>query len=132
VTTHDVLYVIGLAVTGLATYLGVRLTARVSQKATDTTAVLSKEANAISGFHQLVGDLQRSFDQLREDHNKLRHEHNELQRHVAKLEEQRDRDKSLIRLLISYVTTLRDTLRREQLPIPDAPAGLDLDGGPLR
>jgi hypothetical protein len=68
---------------------------------------------------------------LRRDHNELSDKHVELGRHVDQLERDSRRDKALIRHLILYIRTLIAALRAAGAEVPEAPAGIDLEGGPL-
>lgn len=113
--------VIAVAVLVLA---GQWVVARYSKKANDKTAEVQQDANAVAGFHQLVGDLRTEVDRLRT-------EVGELRQHVLALEGERTRDRSLIRHLIGYVNVLIAALRTAGQPIPEAPGGLEFDGGAL-
>lgn len=114
-----------VAVIGL---LGSWLVARLSKKATDKTVEVQEDANAVAGFHQLVGDLQQDLARLRRDTEALRRELDETKRHVRDLENARSKDKTLIRYLVEYARKLRTELQTRGVMVPDPPPGLDLDG----
>lgn len=118
-------------VVALLVFAGQRVIANSSKQANDKTADVQKDANAVSGFHELVGDLRTDIGRLRSEVSELRDELDKTNRHVKTLEDQRAKDKSLIRYLVAYVRTLIAALTQAGIPIPEAPAGLDLDGGPL-
>ena len=104
--------------------VGQWVVARYSKKANDKTVEVQKDANAVAGFHELVGDLRAEVDRLRNDVGELR-------KQVLALEGERANDRSLIRHLVAYVNVLRSALRGAGQSVPEAPGALDLDGGPL-
>lgn len=122
---------IGAFATLGGSYLVARFTARQSKHATDTTAELTKEANAISRDMNAVTGLNALVEQLQEEMHGLRDRLTSCERRVADLQRERTRDKSTIRHLIAYARTLIAELKRFGHPIPEAPAGLDHEGGPL-
>lgn len=118
-------------VVALLVFAGQRVIASSSKQANDKTAEVQKDANAVSGFHELVGDLRAELDRLGGKVERLEDALDKTNRHVKTLEDQRAKDKTLIRYLVTYIRTLIAALTRAGMPIPEAPAGLDLDGGPL-
>jgi len=115
------LQVIAVALLAL---VGQLVIARYSKRANDKTAEVQDRANTIDGTDRLIHNLETRLD-------KVEKRADSLAGRVAQLEEERTRDRSLIRHLIDYVHVLRDALRGANVPVPEAPGGLDLDGGPL-
>lgn len=105
-------------------FIGQWVVARFSKQANMKTAEVQDKANGIDGMDKLVHNLETRLE-------KVEARADALATRVQTLEEERTRDRSLIRHLIDYVHTLRDALRRAQVPVPEAPGGLDLEGGPL-
>lgn len=126
-----VLGLLGVTATILGSYLAARIAARTSQHATDTTAALTKEANALTRDAQALSGLGKLVEELQEEMQGLRKRLVECERQVSELRRERARDKMLIRHLVAYVQTLRGVIRTCGATVPEAPAGLDLEGGPL-
>lgn len=119
--------ILGAIITVAGSYVVARIGGKVSKHATDTTAQVTKEANAVEGFHELVGDLQSDLRRLREDHETLHREHNDLKRHVEVLERERSKYRRTIRQLIAYAKQLRAALVSSGTPVPPPPPELDLE-----
>lgn len=126
---HTVGIVVGAVITVAGSYIVARVGGKVSKHATDTTAQVAKEANAVEGFHELVGDLQSDLRRLREDHEALYRAHNDLQRHVTILEHERSKNRRTIRQLVAYAKQLRAALVSSGTPVPAPPPELDLESG---
>ena len=118
-------YVVGPSIVTIGTVLAARLASRGSERAARTTAKVTEKSSAVDGYHQLVTDLQADVLRLRSDHNALVVKHEELTRHVAVLETQRARDKSLIRWMIIYIRTLRDLIVSLGGRVPEAPGDME-------
>lgn len=105
-------------------FAGQRVVAKYSKQANEKTAEVQARASDrtsdIEGMDRLVHNLETRLA-------KVEGEAERLAQRVRVLEEERVRDKSMIRSLILYVRTLRDALRVLGQPIPEAPGGLDLD-----
>lgn len=120
-------FVIGAALTLAGTYITAKFALKSSTHAVDKSTEVQHEQNAVSGYEKLTADLRADLDRLRADLDRLAEDQRTLRRHVTTLEEQRVRDKTLIRYLINYARQLRDELMKLGVPVPDGPGGIDLD-----
>lgn len=130
--SDPVLETIRVVVVAVLVLVGQRGVAKWSKQANDKTAQVADRgndvadrANDIEGMDRLVHNLQTRLEKVEERADKLASR-------VQILEEERVRDKSLIRHLIDYAHTLRDALRSAGMKVPEPPAGLDFDGGPFK
>lgn len=133
--------VIGAGLTLVGTYITAKFALKSSTHATDKSAEVQQEQNAVTGYEKLTADLRKDLDRVRVDltrlteshetltgkHETLTKKHENLREHVTTLEQQRARDKTLIRYLINYARQLRDELVKVGVPVPDGPGGIDLD-----
>ena len=100
-------------VVALLVLVGQWVVARNSRKA-------NAETNKVDGNDKLIHNLETRLEKVEERADKLA-------TRVQALEEERIRDKSLIRNLWNYVVTLRERLRALGQPLPDPPGALDFD-----
>jgi outer membrane murein-binding lipoprotein Lpp len=112
--------VLGGVFTIAGSYFVARMGAKASMHATDTTAKLEEESNAVTGYHSLVADLRADIDRLRTDLEAVN-------RRLRALEDERRRDKSRIRQLVAWVIAMRQVLLSADVPLPDPPGGGDPD-----
>lgn len=105
-------------------FAGQRLIAKYSKQANLKTAEVQARANErtsdIEGMDRLVHNLETRLARVEDRADRLADR-------VRMLEEERVRDKSMIRSLIAYARSMRDMLRTLGQPIPEPPGGLDLD-----
>lgn len=127
--------VVGVVITGVLTYLGVRRTARASERAGQATASIDASATALGGFKELTdslhAELRRRDEAIKrvedrqndqdDDLEALRQENREQGRRIDDLQR---RYKAAIR----YILTLRQhAIQHAQgEPLPQAPPELQL------
>lgn len=104
-------------------YAGQWTVGKFSKQANARTAEVQDRANErtsdIEGMDRLVHNLETRLDKVEKANEKLAER-------VQLLEEERVRDKSMIRGLLAYIRTLRNSLSAAGQPIPEPPGGLDL------
>lgn len=127
----QLLGVAGILGTIVVPYIVARVTAGTSKHATDTTRELTKEANQITRDANAVTGLNALVEQLQEELRELRRRCSALEGDFEAMKRETARKDTLIRHLIAYVKTLQNRLRTSGISVPEAPAGLDLEGGPL-
>lgn len=122
-------------VTGIVSVIGSALvawlTSRSSRAATAEMAKVQNRQTDIDGMDRLVHNLEARLGKVEAELERVETEAAQLHDRVRTLEQERTRDRALIRHLISYVNVLREALRAANLTVPNAPGGLDLDGGIL-
>ena len=122
-----VVIVVGSGLTIVGSYFVARAGARASMHATDKTATLQAEANAVTGYKSLTSDQRTEIDRLHDSIDDLKTQMVGLKERVTTLEEQRRKDRSKIRQLVAWAIAMRDALRDARLTVPDPPGGADPD-----
>ena len=126
-------YVIGPTVVAIGTYLAARAAASGSKHAADRSSDIQEENLQITGFHQLVADLQSARKSDREDIDRLRRDYTALDKWREEAEEQMRslkhesrRDKDLIRRLVARLRAAITEIQRLGGTVPpDSDADLD-------
>ena len=99
---------------------GQRIVARYSKQANDKTVAVQDRANDIDENDKLIRNLASRLTSVEARADLLADR-------VRALEDERIRDKSLIRNLWAYVVTLRERLKALGQPLPEPPGALDFD-----
>jgi chromosome segregation ATPase len=101
-------YVVGPTLVAIVAYASARTAAKGSKQAADRSADVEENSVQITGFHQLVQDLQSARDADRKDIDRLRKDVDEheqwrgtAEKQIATLKHQAKRDKDLIRRLVA-------------------------------
>lgn len=113
-------YIIGPGVVGVGTWFAARIAATGARYAADKSADADEGAQVLTGYHQLVENLQTEVTRLGEKVARL-------DSRVEYLTTQERRDKALIRNLIAYVRRLIETIHQLGGEVPDPPGGIDFD-----
>lgn len=127
--------VIGLTITGVLTYLGVRRTARASERAGQTTATIDASATALGGFKELTdslhAELRRRDEAIKRVEDRQSAQDDEIHDLQDENREQARRMDDLQRkykVALRYILVLRQhaIAHIEGTPLPPAPPELQL------
>lgn len=130
---------IGVLVTALAGYVGVRYTARSARAAQEEAERRANDLEknkvdalayerARDNYDAAIATMQREIDQLKAGREYDRQEHKRqiesLQNRVQELETARASDRATISSLVAYVKVLLDLLRDNRIAYPPPPTHL--------